>query len=522
MILLVAAILAASPPTRQEHVALVVGSNVSRADDVALRYAVLDARRVAELLVDVVGADVDLVEGPSAADFDHAVERTLHRLEVARGRGSYTLLTVYVAGHADAQAFHLADGAYPVDLLESRLRSGHPDLLLIVTDACRGLEDARERGLERAEGPSVELVLPARPAGAVRVAATSRGEAAQESDRLGGGVFTHFWLAALRGAADVNGDGGVTLAEAYAYASSQTRGHTATMAGKAQHPAYEMDLSGADELVLTRTGNAPSTLTLPAAEDTLYVVRRWPIGLELVEAPARAGGAIRLALPAGHFEVVRRGADRVASATVHLPWGGAAELAPGDFVPAVAEVHRRRGPDGEAPWAAALWLTAGPSLGVATVKPWQDVHLGASLTPPGAYEGWIVWAQVSWRRESVRLITADAMAEADAVGVDLGLGRTLMAGPVELTIGTDLLLEGVNQRELRRPASRFEAAGLRSSARRAVRGGLALAGGAAVPLLGPWAWTVRVVAGGVVEPRREGGARLVERLELATGPSVSW
>jgi hypothetical protein len=50
----------------------------------------------------------------------------------------------------------------------------------------------------------------------------SSGEAAQEWSFLRGSLFTHHLLAALRGAADIDGDGRVSLSEAYTHAFRHT------------------------------------------------------------------------------------------------------------------------------------------------------------------------------------------------------------------------------------------------------------------------------------------------------------
>ena len=54
------------------------------------------------------------------------------------------------------------------------------------------------------------------------LAATAASEDAQESDELRGSFFTHYLVSGLLGAADEDGDGAVTLAEAYDHAYAAT------------------------------------------------------------------------------------------------------------------------------------------------------------------------------------------------------------------------------------------------------------------------------------------------------------
>ena len=73
---------------------------------------------------------------------------------------------------------------------------------------------------------------------------SSENEAAQESERLRGSFFTHALLTGLRGAADVSGDGKVTLNEAYQFAFNETLVQTTPTQAGAQHPAYDIKMAG--------------------------------------------------------------------------------------------------------------------------------------------------------------------------------------------------------------------------------------------------------------------------------------
>ena len=72
---------------------------------------------------------------------------------------------------------------------------------------------------------------------------SSENEAAQESERLQGSFFTQALLTGLRGAADVSGDGRVTLGEAYQFAFTETLAQTTSTQGGAQHPAYDIKMA---------------------------------------------------------------------------------------------------------------------------------------------------------------------------------------------------------------------------------------------------------------------------------------
>ena len=110
--------------------------------------------------------------------------------------------------------------------LRREIASVPADLHVSILDACRG-GGGRAKGVHR--GPSFALaVAPDAPRGTVELRASSLGEAAQESEELAGAVFTHYVISGLRGGADTDGDGRVTLAELYSYTYRQTMLRTGT------------------------------------------------------------------------------------------------------------------------------------------------------------------------------------------------------------------------------------------------------------------------------------------------------
>ena len=91
---------------------------------------------------------------------------------------------------------------------------------------------------------------------------SSAGEAAQESDLLQASFFTHYLVSGLRGAADGDGDGLVTLSEAYQFTFNETRAQTTGTAGGIQHPAYEVEMRGTGGVVMTEVRRNAAGLLL--------------------------------------------------------------------------------------------------------------------------------------------------------------------------------------------------------------------------------------------------------------------
>jgi hypothetical protein len=67
--------------------------------------------------------------------------------------------------------------------------------------------------------------------------AASASESSYESDDLQGGIFTHYLLKGLRGKADADGDGGVTMQELATYVAAETP-REAQRTNHQQHPRY--------------------------------------------------------------------------------------------------------------------------------------------------------------------------------------------------------------------------------------------------------------------------------------------
>jgi hypothetical protein len=308
--------------------AIVIGSSYGAPDDVPLRFARKDAETVAQTLRELGGvraADLTLLLDPRPEAVRRAFADVVGKLTAAPGPA---LLVVYYSGHADGTALHLGPGTLPWSELAALVRGSPASLKVGIVDACQAGSLTAAKGLTVAPPLAVS---PDVPTGTALVVAASSVEAAQESLDLGGSVFTHYLISALRGGADADGDGLVTLAEAHAYATRHTQAATAAWAPQVQHPRFAFDLEGHGEVVLTdlSEGAARATFAAPL-EGHVVVTERQSQGV-LVEARKRAGQALTLALPAGRYQVHLRRHDAIFVAELELPWGGAVALDQASF-----------------------------------------------------------------------------------------------------------------------------------------------------------------------------------------------
>jgi Caspase domain len=237
----------------------------------------------------------------------------------------------YFSGHGDAQSLHLGVELVPLGDVAAALGKIPARLRIAVTDACRTSDALQKKGGAVEPGFAVEVEEMKSAAGAVWLHASSDGEAAQESEELGGAVFTHYWVTGLGGAADANGDGRVTLEESFAYAYDQTVFRTARSARILQRPSVSLDLRESAPLVLTRTAANSARLVLPREASVSYVVYGVGSRAVLLEAWGQADRGISLALPRGRYIVQRRGTGRYGAAEIALGEGERRALGDADF-----------------------------------------------------------------------------------------------------------------------------------------------------------------------------------------------
>ena len=362
--LAVAALLAAAPlaalaaPAPTPRYAVLFGNDHGAKGRPRLWFAEKDAERFRQALLelgDFAPERTVVVKGGTAAAFREAVAKVERMMEGPHARGERELLVVYFSGHAGPGGLELGDERVSYDELRSLAGRSLAEAKVVIVDACEAGALTQVKGA-RAE-PSIDFALPSDLAqGTAFIASTAVGEAAQESAALGGSFFTHHLDVALRGAGDADGDGQVTLAEAFRYTAAKTTSATATTVAGPQHPTYDFKMSGRGDVVLADLRRAEATLRLPADPGALYVVKG-PRGL-LAEVPALAA-SLGLALPAGPYAIERRGKDGRARAELTLARGDDRQLPV--LTPSRYEVARSKGGPLATEWFAGFGVA---TLGV--------------------------------------------------------------------------------------------------------------------------------------------------------------
>ena len=274
-----------------------------------LRYAGRDATRLADVLVDVGGfARADIV---SMVDGDTDTVRDLvaalsRRVDDSKHAGNDVVVLVYYSGHAQDGRLRLGNETFAMSELRTLLHDTAGDVRLAFVDACGAGAMTRDKGATLAAPFVIKIDEQLSTTGQVIIASSSANEVSQESDEIQGSFFTHYLTTGLRGDADRDRDGKVTLDEAYAYAYGRTVAATSATRAGAQHPTYAFDLKGAGDVVLTTPGGADVVVEFPGDLEGRYFVVDLDRQLFVAEVDKLKGGRSEIALPRGQYAIKKR------------------------------------------------------------------------------------------------------------------------------------------------------------------------------------------------------------------------
>jgi hypothetical protein len=325
-LLLFASAPSASAATPVRRIAVVVGANGAAPGRKPLRYAHNDATRVAEVLrlAGFARRDIHVLRDPAPADLLATLDGALRSTA-----GVPSMLVFYYSGHADARSLYPDGQQLDLIRLRERLDSSRATVRIGIIDACRGGGWTGAKGLSEAEVFEVNLPLRLSNEGSVLISSSSGLEDAHESESLRGSFFTHHWNAALRGAGDRDGDGTITIAEAFGYAKELTVRDTALHTETPQHPSFQLNLRGKNDLALVRLSARASLVTVEQRVGPIQLVHL-DSGVVVLEVP-RGKRRMKLALPPGRYLVRRESAREVFAREITVVAGKATTLSEEDL-----------------------------------------------------------------------------------------------------------------------------------------------------------------------------------------------
>lgn len=151
-------------------------------------------------------------------------------------------LEKYMVPH-DADPHDLYTTALPMREIENIFERLSAERVIFITDSCYSgaaggrtfLAASRRAGISEAF-----LSRLSKGKGRVVLTASRAGEVSEEREDLGHGVFTYYLLKGLKGPADLDADGLITVDEAYSYVSR----YVPEVTGQNQHPVKKGEMEG--------------------------------------------------------------------------------------------------------------------------------------------------------------------------------------------------------------------------------------------------------------------------------------
>ena len=310
-----------------------IGNNTGHKDETTLRYAEDDASEFATVMRQLGGSRAEntiLVQGEGVSSVRRILLETNQRIRsAARTPGKSTALIVYYSGHADARGLHLGEGDLSYSEFKALVTSSPATIRILVLDSCRSGGVTRVKGLIPSSAFDISVQNKMVAEGVAIITSSTANEDSHESDRLGGSFFSHHLTSGLRGAADLNRDGHVTLNEVYSYAYQQTlrsSGKTRSL----QHPTYEYDIKGKGDFILTRiTSSSKQSARFEISQAGKYLIIADNEHGSVVGEVAIKSNGTELVLPPGSYFVQKRATDHYFEYDVKLVAGKKTILDPG-------------------------------------------------------------------------------------------------------------------------------------------------------------------------------------------------
>lgn len=454
---------AADSTPRIRRFAFLAGVNDGGAGRVRLRYATSDAQAVSKVLTEMGGvnpSDLVFAADTDRTQFLSALEQLRQSVAGSRRGDQRTELIFYYSGHSDEEGLLLRGEKLTYSELRARIEGIPADVRVAVLDSCAsGAMTRGKGGVFRAPFMTDDSV---KVKGHAFLTSSSANEVAQESDRIAASFFTHYLVSGLRGAADANRDRRVTFFEAYQFAAQETLDRTERTRGGAQHAAYDIQLNGSGDLVMTDVRATSAGLVLGADVHGAVAVRD-PNAQLVAELRKVAGHPVELGLEPGRYLVSMTAGESRFEAEVTLAAGQRTEVDRLQFhLAKPLELARARGDGGDesseasvTPGAATVEAPGPVATAVATPAPgpvYRRVPFSLGLFPmPGAESpnerlvkvvGISLIADRAARVEGLQLSLAVNLVDETLSGTQLAVGANLVRGDArgtQLSAGVNLV-----------------------------------------------------------------------------------
>lgn len=260
--LFIAGLILALPSEALVRMGLFIGDDRGLAAEKPLAFATRDARGMYATLREYGGLDSArslLLLNPTRNQLETALSRSAEQASASARRGEAVQWIVYFSGHGSEQGFHAGGRVVPMEDFRAAFKGVEARFKVLIADACYSGALLQAKGGVAAPPLDVRYSEGEDAQGTAFITSSSAIEVSVESKELQGSLFTSYLIRGLRGEADLDRDGSVTLWEAYAFTKARVKERRFGSAGFRQTPYFSEEVRGSDPVVLTRIpGSAPA------------------------------------------------------------------------------------------------------------------------------------------------------------------------------------------------------------------------------------------------------------------------
>jgi hypothetical protein len=306
--------------------AIVVGANNGGTNRIMLKYAVSDAVSLIKVLKDMGGVAPDdsiLLEDPDRNTFFSEMKKLNQKINKARSEYRRVEVIFYYSGHSDEENILIGKEKISYKAFRDAINRMEADIRIAILDSCASGAFTRLKGGKKRSPFLFDTAYDMK--GFAFMTSSSSDEASQESDRLKGSFFTHYLISGMRGAADMTGDGRITLNEAYQYAFSETLSQTQKTMSGPQHPNYNIQMTGTGDVVMTDIRKSTSVLVIGENISGRIFIHNQENAL-VVEINKPFGRNIEIGLEQGKYRIMNIREGKIYESTIILPEGKRLEL----------------------------------------------------------------------------------------------------------------------------------------------------------------------------------------------------
>ncbi len=434
--------LAAPAEAATVRLGLFVGNNIGFGDDEPLRHAEREAADLAKIFQEMGGLSRErtiVLQGATSEVLQDTIARIEGQIREIEAQGDEVLLLFYYSGHATHDGLNLRGSTLSMEWLRRWLETSRARIRIAFVDACESGTLARTRGGVPVEAVELSVDDALTASGLAVITSTGPLSVARESDRFGGGVFSRALTTGLRGTADRDADGVISLEEAYEHAFAETVIGTASASSGVQRPEYRKELSGVGQVVLTRIGDGAAGLVLPEELEGTYTVVSVADGRVVARIEKEPGSSRRLSLPTGRYLVRKVRKEDVLVAELDLVWGGDRWLDDKQMAVLPLGDPLTRG----SPWSLRPVLLSFRGTGSSPVADANPGHGGGEIalrvrilptlgiTVGGGYERGAKWAWTGRLQTGIARLGVGVLGERRFNKIDLQFGAGVQAMVVQ-------------------------------------------------------------------------------------------